>query len=183
MRPTPRKARSTSGIAGHGAPVAGSRPHSDSRCRSVTQPAAPQLVIATDIVKPPGVVMRRGGAASCTARTAAAMAGSHAKPGSSTAPSQMRSSSGRSSEANRSPSGGVMEDHAQGEALAAAHAADAVAQLDAIGAARALHGPVMDGEDHRLALSERHDLALRLRARALLDQQEFAAGEIRGRDR
>ena len=33
--------------------------------RSVTQPALPQLVIATDIWKPPGVTMRRNGAYTC----------------------------------------------------------------------------------------------------------------------
>ena len=36
---------------------------SDSRVRSVTQPAAPQFVIATDMRKPPGVTMWRKGAA------------------------------------------------------------------------------------------------------------------------
>ena len=41
-----------------------------------------------------------------------------------------------------------------------------------------LHRPFVDGEDHRVALAERHDLAARLHARALLDQHELAAAEI-----
>jgi len=34
---------------------------------------------------------------------------------------------------------------------------------------------MVDGEDHRLAPAQRHDLASGLRARPLLDQQELAA--------
>ena len=46
---------------------------------------------------------------------------------------------------------------------------------DAVPAARALHRPLVDREHHRVALPQRHDLAARLHARALLDQQELAA--------
>src|SRR5258706_8722460 len=79
------------------------------------------------------------------------------------------------------PSGGVMQDHPEGEALAGPEPADAMAQRHPVGAAGALRRPVVDGEDHRLALDQRHELAARLRPRPLLDQQELAAGEIDAR--
>src|SRR5262245_31908070 len=48
----------------------------------------------------------------------------------------------------------------------------------AVIAARALHRPLIDGEDDGVALLERHDLAARLHARPLLDQHEFATREL-----
>ena len=58
---------------------------------------------------------------------------------------------------------------------------DTVTYGDAVVAAGAGDRTLVDRKDHRVALSERHDLAFRLHARALLDQQEFAAGEIAAR--
>jgi NAD(P)-dependent dehydrogenase (short-subunit alcohol dehydrogenase family) len=54
----------------------------------VTQPAAPQLVIATDISKPPGVTMCRNGAWAAIASIAASSARSRflAKPRNTVAP-------------------------------------------------------------------------------------------------
>src|SRR5229473_417944 len=57
---------------------------------------------------------------------------------------------------------GVVEDDAQGVAAAVAQAAHAVAHIDAIDPARALHGAMVDRKDHRLALRERHHLGARL---------------------
>src|SRR5437764_1607560 len=71
-----------------------------------------------------------------------------------------------------------MEDDAEGEALASAQARDAVAHGGAVPAARALHRPLVDGEDDCVALAERYDLAARLHARPLLDQHELAAVEL-----
>ncbi len=50
----------------------------------------------------------------------------------------------------------VMKNDPECMALAAAHRAHAVAQHGAVDAARALHRAVMHGEDHRVALAERH---------------------------
>ena len=60
-------------------------------------------------------------------------------------------------------------------------AADAVAHVDAVDAARALHRPVMHRKDHAFALAQRHDLHARLHARPLLGQHELAAGEVASR--
>ena len=60
----------------------------------------------------------------------------------------------------------------------AAQPAHAMAHGDAIDAARAAHRPVMDREDHRLALAQRHHLGARLHARPLLGEHEFAAVEV-----
>src|SRR5215470_18683936 len=77
----------------------------------------------------------------------------------------------------------VVEDDPQRMAMAQAQAADAVAHVDAVGAARALHRPVMHGKDDALALAERDDLRARLHARPLLREDEFAAQEILARPR
>src|SRR6516225_818356 len=61
--------------------------------------------------------------------------------------------------------------------------AHAVAHVDAVDAARALHRPMMHGKDYALALRERHDFRPRLHARPLLREHEFAAGEIFARPR
>src|SRR5437773_8334428 len=68
----------------------------------------------------------------------------------------------------------VVKDDAERVARAAMNAADAVAQCRAIPAARALDGTVARREDHHLALHGGDDLAARLRARPLLDEQELA---------
>ena len=59
-----------------------------------------------------------------------------------------------------------------------ANAADAVPKVDPIHTARALHRTLMDGEDNRVTLPERHDFRPRLHARPLLGHHEFAAREI-----
>ncbi len=62
--------------------------------------------------------------------------------------------------------------------MAGTHPADAMAQVNAIEPARALHRPVMHSKDHRIALPQRHHLGPRLHPRPLLGQHELAAGEI-----
>src|SRR6185437_14029144 len=57
-------------------------------------------------------------------------------------------------------------------------AAHAVAKGDAVRTARPAHRAVTDRKNHGVALAERHYLDPRLPARALLDQDEGAAGEI-----
>jgi len=53
-----------------------------------------------------------------------------------------------------------------------------MAQIDAIIAARTLHGPVACGEDNRLTLIGNDDLRLGLRTRLLLDENKFSAFPI-----
>ena len=65
-----------------------------------------------------------------------------------------------------------MKDDAQGMAPSFAQRADAVAHGNAIGAASALDGAVVDGEDPRLARLERHDMDPRLHPRPLLGQHQ-----------
>src|SRR5215468_3673261 len=71
-----------------------------------------------------------------------------------------------------------MEDDAERMAPPAAQTADAMAQLDAIAAARAAHRAMVNGKGDGIALAERHDLDPALHARALLGQHKLAAGEI-----
>src|SRR5437870_8241841 len=56
-----------------------------------------------------------------------------------------------------------------------------MAERDPVGSALAANRAMVDGEDHRLAPAQRHDLASGLRARPLLDQQELAAREVDAR--
>ena len=56
--------------------------------------------------------------------------------------------------------------------------ADAVPEVDAIRAPRALDRAMVDGEDHALPLPERDHLGPRLHAGPLFGQDEFAACEI-----
>src|SRR3954466_6797499 len=72
----------------------------------------------------------------------------------------------------------IVEDHAQGMAMAGAQPAHAVTQGHSIVAARALLRPAIDREYHCIALPERPHLGSRLHARALLDQHKLAAGEV-----
>ena len=46
----------------------------------------------------------------------------------------------------------VVEDDAERVSAAGTNSADAVAEIDAVCALGALHGPVMHGEEHRIAL-------------------------------
>src|SRR5579859_280021 len=54
----------------------------------------------------------------------------------------------------------------------------AVAHLDAIAAALALHGPVVHGKHHAASLNELDDSRTRLHARALFGEHKLATGEI-----
>src|SRR5690606_18356627 len=83
----------------------------------------------------------------------------------------------------RRASARVVEDDAEGIALAAAQAAYAVAEFHPIVTARAAHRALVDGEDHGVASAERDDFDTGLHARALLSQDEFAAVEIDTRRR
>ena len=76
-----------------------------------------------------------------------------------------------------------MEDDAKRMASPFTKRADPMPHRDAIGAARPLDRPMIDGEDHRLPCFQWHDLDPRLHPWALLGQHEFAAGEIRARFR
>src|SRR5262245_60656923 len=62
---------------------------------------------------------------------------------------------------HRACSHGVVEDDTERIALAGAYPAHAMAQVDAIHAACALHRPMMDREDHAFSLAERHYLSAR----------------------
>jgi len=72
----------------------------------------------------------------------------------------------------------VVEDDAQGVPAAGAETADAVAEVDSIGPSRALHGPVMDREDHSVPLVKIDHLGAGLHPGALLGQHELAAGKV-----
>ena len=61
----------------------------------------------------------------------------------------------------------VMEDDTERVTVPRANAAYAVSKIDPIHTARTLHRTVMDGEDNRITLPERHDFWPRLHARAL----------------
>src|ERR1700722_16646014 len=56
--------------------------------------------------------------------------------------------------------------------------ADAVPEIDAIVSFGALNRPVVDREGNGIALAQRNDLGATLHSRALLGQDELAAGEI-----
>ncbi len=75
-------------------------------------------------------------------------------------------------------SSGVVKDDADRTTLAGAYPAHTMAQIDTIHAARALHRPMVDREDHTVSLTERYDLSARLHARPLLRKHEFAAREV-----
>ena len=59
----------------------------------------------------------------------------------------------------------VVEDDADRVPHAEADAANTVAEVHAVVALRALHGPVMHCEGHRITLPKRYDLDEKLRAR------------------
>src|SRR5713226_4289779 len=73
---------------------------------------------------------------------------------------------------------GIVENYAERVAGSAVDAADSVAEIYAIVAARTLYWAIARGENNRLALRGRYDFTFRLRARLLLDQEEFAAFPI-----
>jgi len=57
-------------------------------------------------------------------------------------------------------------------------ATHAVPQIDSIDAARSVHGPVVNSEDHRVALPQRNYFWARLHSRPLLGQDELAASKV-----
>src|SRR5215510_5822931 len=75
-------------------------------------------------------------------------------------------------------SGRVMKDNAECVAMPGAHAADTVAEVDAIDPAGSPHRAMVDREDHGIALRQWHHFRPRLHARALLGDDELAAGEV-----
>ena len=71
-----------------------------------------------------------------------------------------------------------MENDTERMTMPRANAADAVPKFDPIHTARTRYRTVMDGEDHRVTLLERHNFWPRLHARALFGEHEFAAREV-----
>src|SRR4051794_35415849 len=63
-------------------------------------------------------------------------------------------------------------------AMARAHAAHPVPQIDTVHATRAAHRSMMNGKNAPTARAQRNDLRPRLHARPLLGEHEFTAGEI-----
>src|SRR5260370_18986621 len=57
-------------------------------------------------------------------------------------------------------------------------AADDVSQVYAIGAARTLHGTIVNRENNAVSLTERHDHRPALHARTLLRHDELSTGEV-----
>src|SRR5215471_3189296 len=88
--------RRAPGIDGHRIPVSGSKGSYRYPDRSDTQPTRPQLVIATDIVYPPGVMRCRNGAVLATRSTSSmsACASASANPRNNSAPSSSGSRDG-----------------------------------------------------------------------------------------
>src|SRR5262249_19750915 len=144
----------------------------------------PQFVIATDMVKPPGVTMRRKGAAAVISCSAPKTSSSQrdAKPRSRTGAS-VGSAGSRSKRSSVRPcrSFRIVEDHAERMPPPSAAPAHAMPHVYPIAAAPALHGPRMHGEDHGVSLPQRHHLRPRLHAGPLLSQHELAAREISAR--
>jgi hypothetical protein len=71
-----------------------------------------------------------------------------------------------------------VEDDAERMPVPGANAADAVPQVHAIEAFRALDRAMANREDNAVALFQRDNFGARLHARTLLSQDEFAAAEI-----
>src|SRR5260221_14184264 len=71
-----------------------------------------------------------------------------------------------------------MKDDAERLSMTGKDAADAVLHLDAIAAARSLHRPVVQGEDHATTLLQWNDARSGLHARPLFGEHEFAACKI-----
>ena len=71
-----------------------------------------------------------------------------------------------------------MKDNAKRMTRSAANAAHTMPKVDAIFAARSFDWAIVDGECHRVTLSQRHDFRSALHARALLGDDEFTSSEI-----
>src|SRR5207245_9925387 len=72
----------------------------------------------------------------------------------------------------------VVKDHAYGVAMARSQSAHSVPEIDAIGSSCAVHGTVVHREYHGIAPAQRYHLGPRLHPWPLLDEHEFAAGEL-----
>ena len=75
-------------------------------------------------------------------------------------------------------SGRVMKDDAERVSVSIDDLADAVAQLHPIVTTRTVHRPAVDRKDDGVSLGQWHHGSARLHSRALLGQNELAAGEI-----
>src|SRR5947209_10751412 len=143
----------------------------------------PQLLIATDIAKPPGVTMWRNGEEPSTPSSPASSSAptARAKPPSSTAPgpsATVRGPGSGSPSDGGSVSGGIVEDHPERMAMTGAHLAHAVAQVHAVVAPPAPNRARVDRKQHAVALAQQHDGAARLHARPLLGEHELATLEV-----
>src|SRR5258708_30966670 len=78
-------------------------------------------------------------------------------------------------------SGRVMEDDARGAAQARTHATDAMPQVAAVDAPRALHRALMHRDHRGIALAQGQHDRPRLHPRALLGHHELAALEVAAR--
>ncbi len=77
----------------------------------------------------------------------------------------------------------IVEYDAQGMAMSRPNAAHAVPEVDSIDPPGALDRPVTNGEDHGVALAQRHHLRPRLHPRTLLGHDELSTGEVPARPR
>src|SRR5262245_31260776 len=72
----------------------------------------------------------------------------------------------------------IMKDHAERMTATGPQTADAVPKVHAVDPPRSSDGTVVDGEDHTVTATKRHDLRPRLHSRPLLDQHELPAREV-----
>lgn len=119
--------------------------------------------MATDMRKPPGVIMWRNGEAvttSCNARNSDGAPGK-AKPRNTTAPcpSDSRSDPAVKESSNKSIDATellrIVKNHTERMAMPRANPAHTVAHVHPIHATHALNGTMVNREDHRVALAQR----------------------------
>ena len=72
----------------------------------------------------------------------------------------------------------VVENDAERMTMSRPDAADAVPEIDAIRAASARHGTMMNREHNTITLAKRHNDRPRLHSRPLLRHHEFATGKV-----
>src|SRR5262245_37747465 len=72
----------------------------------------------------------------------------------------------------------VVENDAERMTMSRPEAADAVPEIDAIRAASARHGTMMNREHNAITLAQRHNDRPRLHPRPLLRHDEFATGKV-----
>jgi hypothetical protein len=73
---------------------------------------------------------------------------------------------------------GIVKNDAERMTLSRPDPADAVPEIDAVHAATALHGAIMNREHNAITLAKRHNHRPRLHTRPLLRQYEFATGKV-----